>query len=433
MGFFSSIGSAFSSVASSVSSAVSSVGRGITSVASKVWDTAKSAASSAVGWLADKAENFVGTVKDIWKTAKPWVEMLAPYIAKGIALLPFPWAEGVAKAVEKGIQDLLALENSPILKKVEQAIIWASKAAQNFREKFLVKEEVEEAEQRKRDMQEAMDAMTNEEQRQSIRFAAVINDYILVQTRIQGILAQDGISDFEHYLRLRATQKLLKAAEKTLSTAQNLSEITADDSFLLTVGADLLADNPQLSDANAERLDKIIKRRFNGKSLIPFVFEELIRAWETKYQNMEAKWEKLNRDTAALKREMKQLEVKLKIEPLTSEEEIKLTDFKNDLAIANNNLKYQAQENRAMQSYVHAAEGFLQVLEKSVEEFEAEGRDYIVEDVAEVGKLLIDCAQNNKQWDELTEDEQMLITDYANIFAEDSKKRNQDLIEAEVA
>ena len=33
-------------------------------------------------------------------------------------------------------------------------------------------------------------------------------------------------------------------------------------------------------------------------------------------------------------------------------------------------------------------------------------------------------------WDELTEDEQMLITDYANIFAEDSKKRNQDLIEA---
>lgn len=422
MGFWSSVGSFCSSVASSVSSAVS-----------KVWDTAKSVASSTVGWLADKAESFVGTVKDIWKTAKPWVEKLAPYISQGIALLPFPWAAGVAKAVEKGIQALLALENSPILKKVEQAIMWASKAAQHFREKFLVKEEVEEAEQRKRDLQEAMDAMATEEQRQSIRFAAVINDYILVQTRIQGILAQDEITDFEHYLRLRATQKLLKSAEKTLSTAQSLSEITADDSFLLTVGSDLLADNPQLTDANAERLDKIIKRRFSGKSLIPFVFEELIRAWETKYQNMEAKWEKLNKDTATLKREMKKLEVKLKIEPLTIEEETQLTDFKNDLAIANNNLKYQAQENRAMQSYVHAAEGFLQVLEKSAEEFEAEGRDYIVEDVAEVGKLLIDCAQNNKQWDELTEDEQMLITDYANIFAEDSNKRNQDLIEAEVA
>lgn len=434
MGFWSSVGSAFSSAARSVSSAVSSVGRGIASAASRAWDTAKSAASSAVNWMADKAENFVGAVKDIWKTAKPWVEKLAPYISKGIALLPFPWAGAVAKAVEKGIQALLALENSPILKKVEQAIMWASKAAQHFREKFLVKEEIEEAEQRKRDLQEAMEAMKTEEQRQSIRFAAVINDYILVQTRIQTILSQDDIvQDFEHYLRLRATQKLLKSAEKTLSTAQNLSEITADDSFLLTVGSNLLAEKPILTDADAERLDKIIKRRFSGKSLIPFVFEELIRAWETKHQNMEAKWKKLNKDTATLKREMKKLEVKLKIEPLNAEEEIQLTEFKNDLSIANNNLKHQSKENRAMQSYVHAAEGFLQVLEKSAEEFEAEGRDYIVDDVAEVGRLLIECAQNNKQWEELTEDEQMLITDYANIFAEDSKKRNQDLIEAEVA
>ena len=44
----------------------------------------------------------------------------------------------------------------------------------------------------------------------------------------------------------------------------------------------------------------------------------------------------------------------------------------------------------------------------------------------------MDCVQNGKQWQELTVDEQMLITDYANIFAEDSKKRHQDLIEAEV-
>jgi len=72
-------------------------------------------------------------------------------------------------------------------------------------------------------------------------------------------------------------------------------------------------------------------------------------------------------------------------------------------------------------------------LEKSEEQFEEEGRDYILDDVATVGRLLIDCAQNGKQWDELSVDEQSLITDYANIFAADSKQRNQDLIEAEVA
>lgn len=417
----------------SFKSGISSVARAVSSGASKLWNAAKSAASSAIGWLADKAENFVGAVKDIWKTAKPWIEKLAPYIAKGIALLPFPWAAGVAIAVEKGIQALLALENSPILKKIEEGIMWAAKAARDFRNKYFTPEETKEAEQRQQDLQDAMNAMKTEEQRQSIRFAAVINDYILVQTHIQKILENDGVKDFEHYLRLRATQKLLKSAEKTLSTAQSLNEITADDSFLLRVGADLLAENPNLSDADAMQLDKIIKRRFNGKSLIPFIFEELIRAWETKYQNMEAKWEKNNKESASLKRQVKQLEVKMKIESLTHDEEKLLTELRNEVATANHQLKQQGEDNRAMRNYVHAAEGFLQVLEKSAAEFEEEGREYILEDVATVGMLLIDCAQNGKKWIELTNEEQSLITDYANIFSEDSKKRNKELIEAEVS
>lgn len=106
--------------------------------------------------------------------------------------------------------------------------------------------------------------------------------------------------------------------------------------------------------------------------------------------------------------------------------------MKNDAASTSHQLSQKAEENRAMQSYVHAAEGFLQVLEKTAEQFEEEGRDYIVDDVATVGRLLIECAQNGKQWSELTGEEQSLITDYANIFAEDSKKRTQELVEAEV-
>lgn len=428
MGFWSSVGS----VARSISSVASSIGRGVSSAAKAVWDTAKSAARKAVDWMADEAENFVGKVKDIWEMAKPWVEKIAPYISQGIALLPFPWAKAVAKAVEKGIQALLALENSPILKKVEQAIIWASNAARNFTEMYLTPKDVMEAEQRQKYLQEAMDAMKTEEQRQSIRFAAVINDYVLIQTHIQEILEKDNIKDFSHYLRLRATQKLLRAAEKTLNTARNLDEITAEDSFLLRIGSDLLAENPNLSDADAEKLDSIIKRRFSGKSLIPFVFEELICTWETKLQNMEAKWAQMNKEAAKLKRQIKELEVQMQIETLTCSEETQLANLKNDAKNTAYQLTQQAFENRAMQNYVHAAEGFLQVLEKTAEEFEEEGRDYIVDDVAIVGRLLVECAQHGKQWSELTEEEQSLITDYANIFAEDSKKRTQELVEAEV-
>ena len=147
---------------------------------------------------------------------------------------------------------------------------------------------------------------------------------------------------------------------------------------------------------------------------------------------MEAKWKQMNKEVASLKRKVKQLEVKMQIESLTANEEVELVNLKNDAKNTAYQLTQQAEENRAMQSYVHAAEGFLQVLEKSAEQFEEEGRDYIVDDVATVGRLLIECAQNGKHWNELTEEEQSLITDYANIFAEDSKKRTQELVEAEV-
>ena len=150
MGFWSSVGSAISSAARSVGSAVSSA-------SSKVWDTAKSAARKAVDWMADEAENFVGKVKDVWATVKPHVVKFAPIVADAIKLIPHPWAQAAAVAIEKGLQALLALENSPILKKIEKAIIWASKVAKDFRDKYMTPEEVKEAEERQQDLQEAMD------------------------------------------------------------------------------------------------------------------------------------------------------------------------------------------------------------------------------------------------------------------------------------
>lgn len=432
MGFWSGIRSAFSSVVSSVASAAASVGRAAARGAKRVWESAKEVAGKAVDWLADKAENFIGTVKDVWAIAKPWVEKIAPWIDAAANFIPWSWLKSAMKVVSKGLEHLLRLENSPVLKKLEQGILWAAEIARNLRTTFLTKDGQIEAEQRQQDLQEAYGLMQTEEQRQSVRFAMLINDYILVQTRIQEVLDKNAVRDFEHYLRLRATQKLLKSAEKTLSQAETLADITDDDIFLMRAGADLLAEIPKLSNVDAVRLGGIIKHRFNGKSLLPFVFEEMICAWETKYQNMEAKWRAIDKDFAKLKRQTKELEIKMSIEPLTETEQEQLIELKQELLIANNHLKVQAQDNRAMQSYVHAAEGFLQVLEKTPEQFEEEGREYILDDVSEVGMLIIDCAQNDKKWEELTEEQQSLITDYANIFAEDSKARQEALIEIEV-
>lgn len=432
MGFFSSLGSFCSSVVSGIGSAVSSVGRGIASVASKAWDTAKSVAGKTIGWLADKAENFVGKVKDVWDIAKPWIEKITPWVDKAADYIPWPWLKIAVKTLAKGLEHLARLDRSPVLRKLEQGLKWAIDVSRVLRDKFLTTAEEREAEQRQKELEEAMALMNTEEQRQSVRFAALINDYILVQTRIQKVLDANEVKDFEHYLRLRATQKLLVAAERKLSKAEGIDEISDDDLFLMKIGSDLLAADPQLSDENTIRLDAIIKRRFSGKSLVPFVFEEMIRAWETKYQNLDAKWNKLNKEAAVMKRKISGLEVSMKVEPLTKEQEMELVDLKNDYAVISNNLNHQSEENRALKSYVHAAEGFLQVLEKTPSQFEQEDRDYILDDVATIGMLLIECAQNNKPWSHLTEDEQYLITNYANIFAEDSRQRNQQLIEVDV-
>lgn len=431
MGWFSDF---CSDVASGVASVASSAARAVSSVASSAWNTAKSVASKTVGWLADKAENFIGVVKDTWTLVKPFIEKITPWIDSAADLIPWPWLRIVVKTVAKGLQGLLMLENSPVLKKIESALEWAIKTARKLRDTFLTETEEEEAIRRQQDLDAAMSAMETEEQRQSIRFAAIINDYILIQTRIQKILERDNVDNFEHYLRLRATQKLLREAERTLQTAETMEEITPDDLFLMKAGQKLIATNPELTDAEMDQLNEVIGRRFSGKTLLPFVFEELIRAWETKRQNMEAKWDKLNNECAALGSKVDYLEVKMKTEQLNSEELTDLINLKNDLASINHKRSVQAEDNRAMKSYVDAAEGFLQFLEKpSFEQLEAEGLDFILDDVADIGILIIDCAQNNKQWKELTEEQKDLIIGYANIFAGASKKRHAELQSIEVA
>ncbi|AKX55346.1 hypothetical protein AKN90_06215 [Thiopseudomonas alkaliphila] len=417
----------FSGIVSFVSNTVSTVVRGVGKALSK----AKDVAVHAVGWLADKAENFIGSVKSTWGLVKPYIEKITSWVNKTAELIPWPWLRVSVKLIAKGLQSLLMLENSPILKKVESALQWAIEAAKKLRDTFLNKVEEEEAIRRQQDLNEAMSLMDTEQQKQSVRFAAIINDYILIQTRIQKILEQ-GVNDFQHYLRLRATQKLLRDAERTLQTAETIEEITQEDLFLMEIGQKLLAENPELTETEVNDLDEVIKRRFSGKSLLPFVFEEMISAWEIKRQNMESKWERLNKERSVITRKVGALNVKMKIEQLNTAEEAELAELRNDLETLTYRSDIQAEDNRALKSYVDAAEGFLQLLEKSPEQLVEEGLDFLEYEAEEAGMLIINCAQNNIKWKDLEEWQQIIITDYANIFAGASKQRHEALQKVEV-
>ena len=432
MGFFSSLGKAISGAARAVGSAAKSVASGVASVASKAWEKTKEVAATACNWMAEKAEAFVGNVKKVWESVRPFIDShVRPMVQVAAKVAPWLWLKGALTALDKGLAYIAAFDRSPLAKKIDEAIRWAINAAKNLKETwFKNRQEVAEAEERKKAFEEAATQMPPEEAK-SVQLAEMINDFVLVKTAIKGIFEKNEIRNFEHYLRLRATQKLLKYAEQTLNTATDIEQISEDDIFLLKAGAGLLASNPQLSDAEAIRLDGIISKRYRRK-LIPFVFEEMVMAWS---QNLIELEKQLKTETSTLSKNtvlLRRLEMAKKISDISVEEETVLKQLKAETIEGKTLVDELSAKTREKKNYVYAAEGFLQTLEKSQEELIAEGRDYLAEEGGQVGMIIIDCAQHGRKWDTLSEEEQMLIIDYANIFKEESEMRVQQLVEVEV-
>ncbi len=179
------------------------------------------------------------------------------------------------------------------------------------------------------------------------------------------------------------------------------------------------------------RLDELTQRQF-GKPIIPFVFEEMIIAWEKSRQLLEEEWEKKNSALAKDQLLHNRLVRAQKYEELEPTEVSALNDLKITLPRDTADLEQLGDDLQARRSYVNAAEGFLQMLEKEEQQLIAEGKEYLLDQGATVGALLIDCSQNDRAWSSLSLEEQSLITDFANIFGADCQKRTETGLLVEV-
>lgn len=410
---------------------LSSAWNSVKSAVSSAWETTKEIAGKALDFMAEKAETFVGAVKEVWEKAKPIIEnVVRPgvrFAAKWAAtnLPTFPWVSTALTAFDKALGVLVAWDQSDMAKKVEAAINWVIGKAKKLREAVMTPEEVSEAEEHESALREARSKVRGEAA-QGIDLALLITRYAQLATGIKNVLENNAISDFQHYLRLRAAQKLLDDTERSLLEAQDISAIDEDDLFLTEVAAKLLQAQPQISDAQTQQLDEIILRRF-GKKLIPFVFEELIIAWGVNLDALEKEWQKLNANQAKKKVEMRRLETSQRLAELSPEESAQLAKLQTEQPKLTAKAEQKRKKTGEMRNYVFAAEGFLQMLEKEPEEFA--GKEYMLEDSATVGMLIIDCAQHGKPWEKLSQDEQSLIIDFANIFEEASRTRTAQMVE----
>lgn len=414
--------------------------------ASSAWNTAKEWAGKAVGWMAEKAEGFVDGVKKAWDTVKPYVAAVRAALITAAGLAPLPWLKAALLGLEKLLGALTAFENSPIAKKVDAAIKWSIELAKRWEARRKEREAAAQAEEvaaaddvldeaglaQARQHQETFRAaereMTTEEGRHQMGLASAINDFEIAKADTAKAIAA-GPADFEHYLRLRATQKLMNMADKQFRTAQSVGDLNADDLFLVRIATDLIKDNPELSSDAAVRLDRLLTQRY-GKALQPFVFEELVASWAKRAEALETQWDRDNRALAKDSMLLKNLSLAKEVQSeLSAAEAAMLSELGTKVPEAKRKLDALAQDGRDIQRYVGAAEGFLQLLEKTPEQIQEEDREFLLEDGPQVGKLLIECAERNIPFSELENDDKTLINDFANAFRKDSKVRMKEILE----
>lgn len=427
----------FSSACSWVGGAISSIASGVASVSSAVFNGAREMAGKAVGWMAEKAEGFVKDVKDVWKTVKPYVDKIRMGIKAAAAAVPIPWVKAALIGLDQALGALTAFENSPIAKKIDAAIKWSIELAKRWQngrqtseaqEEQLSEAELEEARRHQENMRFAEREVVSPEHRHQMELASAINDYEIAKADLANVLIA-APENFEHYLRLRATQKLLNMADKKFRSAQSVDELSADDLFLVRIASDLIKVNPELSTEAATRLDRVLNEKY-GKKLTPFVFEEMIAAWGVRAKELEKQWKDANITYAKDSMLLKRLQLALKIQhELSAEETQELGKLEVDVPVSKQRLDELATQKRDIQRYVGAAEGFLQLLEKSEEQIELEDRSYLIEEGTMVGQLLVDCAQNDKPFSELSQDDQALVIDYSNIFQQESEVRMKKVLE----
>lgn len=335
----------FSNACNFVSSAVSTV----SNVVSSAYETAKNVAGKVVGWMAEKAEVFIGAVKKAWKVVKPFVQHIRTALLNASKLAPYPWMRSALVMLEKGLGALTAFEKSPIAKKMDAAIKWAIKLAQRWQKSredildkskqqddmeqtndLLTEEELVLAKQHQAELRFAEDEVIPEDQRHNLELASAINDFEIAKKEL-GMAIESEPTDFEHYLRLRATQKLLNMSDKKLRSALTVDDLSSDDLFLIRIASDLIKSNPELSKNAAERLDRVLTRLYN-KKLTPFVFEELIASWAKQAQSLGDEWAKANSSYAKDKMLLNRLVLAKKIqEELSNEESSQLSILENSV------------------------------------------------------------------------------------------------------
>ena len=266
----------------------------------------------------------------MWQTVKPYIPIVRNILKKVAASVYWPWLKSGLLFLEKGLHFIETFGDTALGKKISKEIQKIINLSKNIYNTFFSDQELKEAKERDEMLKEAQVAATaagNSEAEKTIAISKLLNAYGIINTEVNNLLSEKSqLLSFDHYLRLRATQKLLLDIEETLRFSQDIENITEDDIFLLEVAKDLIAEHPTLSTENATRLDAIIYKR-KQKNLLPFVFEEMIAAWNKTVEELDAEWRTKSKTLSKVKIELRRLQNEKAITELSRENQARLNEL----------------------------------------------------------------------------------------------------------
>ncbi len=245
-----------------VSRAVSTV----SSVVSKV----KEVAGKAIGFMAEKAEGFIGKVSQMWERIKPHISTGRKVLMMAAGMVTTPRLKGALMAIDRGLAWLEKLDKQPLVNKAQKAIQWVIEWCKNAHQKQLENEALEEA-RRHAEALEAAERELEGSEKEAVSAIAMINHYMIAKAEVDIAVKRDHLQDFEYFLRLRAVQKLLAFYEKRIEAVKDVSDIDNDMRFLLFGAKALIKQDAGFCEGKTLRLDEITSRQF-GKPIIPFIF-----------------------------------------------------------------------------------------------------------------------------------------------------------------
>lgn len=391
-------------------------------------------AGKALAGVARFGEKVIKSVKKVWSAVRPYVEKISMAISVIADKIPFPKVRLVVQTIGVGLRTLLALEKSPILKKLDQALQVVLPMAEKLGRKMTDWAEIQEAKERQKIFEEATRYASKEGEKRSLMLVQLINRFMILNSEVDLLIKGNKVANLEQYLQLRATSKVLKVMAEKWNNLNSPEELTEEDLFMLDFSS-ALVHQEVVSQEESDKFELLVQNRF-GQPLLAFVFEEMVAQWAVDLcaEEKEEKtlFDEINKKRVILKRYERMLSGGLTLEP----EEVKeMNALKEELPSldATREEKRKAIEHR--RHYIEAAEGLLLTYEGD-EALAAVVGDEFVQDirktVPDVAEIIIQCMEKEKQWEELDVDSQSVIMDFSNIFRKSVQNRYKEMVEVTV-